>query len=161
MVFAEAYPSAITDFSDILKRVKASTPDVLMAASVRLEDLLTITRQMREVDLNVKMSSSVPYGLLPDYYKQLGKEAEFVYSGSFWDTGLTYPETANSWWRTRRSTIELRTSSQPPPTPAAGSWSKLCRRPEVWTPTSSVRRSWLIRPRLFWATSRSMIAGSR
>jgi hypothetical protein len=24
----------------------------------------------------------VPYGLLPEYYKQLGKDAEFVYSGS-------------------------------------------------------------------------------
>ena len=91
LVFAETYPSATTDFSDILKRVKAATPDVLMAASVRLDDLVKITRQMREVDLNVKMFSSVPYGLLPDYYKQLGKEAEFVYSGSFWDTGLPYP----------------------------------------------------------------------
>jgi len=39
----------------------------------------------------VKMLSSVPYGLLPDYYKQLGKEAEFVYSGSFWETSLPYP----------------------------------------------------------------------
>jgi len=91
VVFAETYPSATTDFSDILKRVKAATPDVLMAASVRLDDLVKITRQMREVDLNVKMFSSVPYGLLPDYYKQLGKEAEFVYSGSYWDTGLPYP----------------------------------------------------------------------
>ena len=61
-----------------------------MAASVRLEDLVAITRQMREVDLNVKMLSSVPYGLLPDYYKQLGKEAEYVYSGSFWETTLPY-----------------------------------------------------------------------
>jgi len=91
LVFAETYPTATADFSDILKRVKAATPDVLMAASVRLDDLVKITRQMREVDLNVKMFSSVPYGLLPDYYKQLGKEAEFVYSGSFWDTGLPYP----------------------------------------------------------------------
>ncbi|HJZ33089.1 MAG TPA: amino acid ABC transporter substrate-binding protein [Hyphomicrobiaceae bacterium] len=91
VVFAETYPSATSDFSDILRRVKAATPDVLMAASVRLDDLLKITRQMREVDLNVKMFSSVPYGLLPDFYKQLGKEAEFVYSGSFWDTGLPYP----------------------------------------------------------------------
>ena len=91
VVFAETYPSATTDFSDILKRVKAATPDVLMAASVRLDDLLKITRQMREVDLNVKMFSSVPYGLLPEYYKQLGKEAEFVYSGSFWEATLPYP----------------------------------------------------------------------
>jgi len=88
LVFLESYPNGTTDFSGILNKVKAATPDVLMAASVRLEDLVAITRQMREVDLNVKMLSSVPYGLLPDYYKQLGKEAEYVYSGSFWETTL-------------------------------------------------------------------------
>ena len=91
VVFAESYPNGTSDFSDILKRVKAATPDVLMAASVRIEDLVAINRQTREVDLNVKMFSSVPYGLLPDYYKRVGKEAEFVYSGSFWETDLGYP----------------------------------------------------------------------
>jgi branched-chain amino acid transport system substrate-binding protein len=91
IVFSETYPNGTTDFSGVLSKVKAAAPDVLMAASVRLEDLVAITRQMREADLNVKMLSSVPYGLLPDYYKQLGKEAEFVYSGSFWETGLPYP----------------------------------------------------------------------
>jgi branched-chain amino acid transport system substrate-binding protein len=91
VVFAETYSSATTDFSDILKRVKAATPDVLMAASVRIKDLVAINRQMREVDLNVKMFSSVPYGLRPDYYKLVGKEAEFVYSGSFWEASLGYP----------------------------------------------------------------------
>jgi hypothetical protein len=53
-----------------------------MAASIRLEDLVAINRQMRAVDLTVKMLSSVPYGLLPDYYKQLGKEADVVVPGS-------------------------------------------------------------------------------
>jgi branched-chain amino acid transport system substrate-binding protein len=91
VVFFESYPNGTSDFSDILKRVKAATPDVLMAASVRIEDLVAINRQTREVDLNVKMFSSVPYGLLPDYYKRVGKEAEFVYSGSFWETDLGYP----------------------------------------------------------------------
>jgi branched-chain amino acid transport system substrate-binding protein len=62
-----------------------------MAASIRLEDLVAITRQAKELDLNVSMLSGVPYGLLPDYYKQLGKDAEFVYSGSFWETSLPYP----------------------------------------------------------------------
>jgi len=37
------------------------------------------------------MLSSAPYGLLPDYYQRLGNEAEFVYSGSFWEAGLPYP----------------------------------------------------------------------
>ena len=91
VVFFETYPNGTTDFSGLLNKVKAARPDVLMAASVRLEDLVTITRQMRDVGLNVRMLSSVPYGLLPDYYKQLGKDAEFVYSGSFWETSLPYP----------------------------------------------------------------------
>ena len=91
VVFDESYPNGTSDFSGILKRVKAATPDVLMAASVRIEDLVAINRQTREVDLNVKMFSSVPYGLRPDYYKLVGKEAEFVYSGSFWEADLGYP----------------------------------------------------------------------
>jgi branched-chain amino acid transport system substrate-binding protein len=91
LVFSETYPNGTTNFSGILSKVKATKPDVLMAASIRLEDLVAITRQARELDLNVSMLSSVPYGLLPDYYKQLGKDAEFVYSGSFWETSLPYP----------------------------------------------------------------------
>src|SRR5262245_9855911 len=81
VVFSETYPNGTADFSGILSRVKTAKPDVLVAASVRLEDLVAITRQMRELDLNVGMFSAVPYGLLPDYYRQLGRDAEFVYSG--------------------------------------------------------------------------------
>jgi branched-chain amino acid transport system substrate-binding protein len=91
LVFFETHPNGTADFSGILNRVKAAQPDVLVVASIRLEDLVAITRQMKALDLNVRMLSSVPYGLLPDYYKQLGKEAEFVYSGSFWEAGLPTP----------------------------------------------------------------------
>ena len=94
LVFLESYPADTSDFSAILARIKATQPDVLIAASVRLPDLVAITRQMRDADLNVRMMSSVPYGLLPDYYKQLGREAEFVYSGSFWEASLAYPGNA-------------------------------------------------------------------
>ena len=90
-MFLESYPNSTTDFSGLLSKVKAAKPDVLVAGSVRLPDLVTITRQMREADLNVSMLSSVPYGLLPDYYSQLGKDAEFVYAGSFWEVTIPYP----------------------------------------------------------------------
>jgi branched-chain amino acid transport system substrate-binding protein len=33
----------------------------------------------------------MPYGLLPEYYKRLGKEAEFVYSATFWEATLPNP----------------------------------------------------------------------
>ena len=87
----ESYPNGTTDFSAVLTKVKALKPDVFVAASVRLEDLVAITRRMRELDLNPRMFSAVPYGLLPEYAKQLGRDAEFVYSGSFWETSLPYP----------------------------------------------------------------------
>jgi branched-chain amino acid transport system substrate-binding protein len=91
LVFLETYRSTPGDFSDLLNKAAAARPDVLAAASIRFEDLLAITRKLKELDLNLGMVSAVPYGLLPDYYKQLGKDAEFVYSGSFWDAALPYP----------------------------------------------------------------------
>jgi branched-chain amino acid transport system substrate-binding protein len=91
LVFSETYPKATADFSGILNQVKATKPDVLYAAVVRLDDLVAITRQASELDLNVKMFGTLFYGALPDYYKRLRKSAEYVYSGSFWEPTLPYP----------------------------------------------------------------------
>ena len=91
LVFSETYPNGTTDFSGILSKVKATKPDVLMAASIRLEDLVAITRQARELDLNVSMLSGVPYGLLPDYYKQLGKGCGVRLQRLVLETGLPIP----------------------------------------------------------------------
>jgi branched-chain amino acid transport system substrate-binding protein len=91
LIFLETYRTSPEDFSDLLNKVRAAKPDVLVAGSIRFEDLLAITRKMKEIDLNVRMVGAVPYGQIPDYYKQLGKDAEFVYSGSFWEPGLAYP----------------------------------------------------------------------
>src|ERR1044072_3552734 len=91
VVFSETYPNGTTDFSAILGKVKAAKPDVLVVGSIRLDDLVTVTRQMKELDFNVKMMSSLPYGLLPEYHQRLGADAEFVYSGSFWEASLPNP----------------------------------------------------------------------
>ena len=91
VVFSETYPNGTVDFSSILNKVKAAKPDIFVAASIRLDDLVAVNRQMKEMEFNVSMLSSLPYGLLPDYYQQLGKDAEFVYSGSFWEAGLPNP----------------------------------------------------------------------
>jgi branched-chain amino acid transport system substrate-binding protein len=93
LVFSETYPKGAADFSGILNKVKAAKPDVLVAgtAASLLDDPVAITRQMRELDVNVKMFSSPPYGALPEYYKRLEKSAEFVYSATFWEPGLRSP----------------------------------------------------------------------
>ena len=75
----------------ILNKLKAAKPDVLsggLCASRRLGD---DHRSDEGNGLNVKMLSSLPYGLLPEYYKRLGKDAEFVYSATFWEAALPNP----------------------------------------------------------------------
>src|SRR5436190_7473347 len=91
LVFLETYRTSPEDFSDLLNKARAAKPDVFVAGSIRFEDLLAITRKMKELNIDIPMFSAVPYGLLPNYYTQLGKDAEFVYSGSFWDAALPYP----------------------------------------------------------------------
>jgi branched-chain amino acid transport system substrate-binding protein len=91
VVFSENYPNSTIDFAAILNKVKAAKPDVLVAASVRLDDLVAITRQAKEADLDVKIMSSLPYGLLPEFYERLGKDAEFAYSATFWEKTLPNP----------------------------------------------------------------------
>lgn len=91
LVFLETYSTSPGDFSDLVNRVRAAKPDVLVAGSIRLEDLVAITRKMRELELNVPMAAAVPYGQVSDFCTQLGRDAEFIYSGSFWEPGLAYP----------------------------------------------------------------------
>src|SRR5207248_3710780 len=53
LVFLETYRASPDDFSDLLNKVRAVKPDVLIAGSIRLADLHAITRKMKELDLNV------------------------------------------------------------------------------------------------------------
>lgn len=89
VVFHETYLPGTTDFSAILNKVKAVKPDVLVANYVPAE-VIAITRQMSELDVNVKMLSATPGAGFLDYEKALGKTAEFVYAGTYWNMNLPY-----------------------------------------------------------------------
>lgn len=90
VVVHEMFPIDTTDFSAILNKVKVAKPDALVVGAPPA-DAIAITRQLRELDVNVKMYDATPGGSLPDYQKALGKTAEFVYAGSYWEPGLPYP----------------------------------------------------------------------
>ena len=91
VVAFETYPTGTKDFSAILEKVRDAAPDLLIAAAVRLDDHVAIIREMKRINLDTKMVSSLPYGLLPEFYQQLGKDAEFVYSATFWEASLPNP----------------------------------------------------------------------
>ena len=83
----ESYPSRTTDFSAILGRVRTANPDVL-AAGTYFEDAVTITRQLRELNVSPKMFAVTVGGDFPQFYQRLGRDAEFVYGSSQWEAEL-------------------------------------------------------------------------
>jgi len=84
VVLAEAYPKGTTDFSAILTRVRATTPDAFGAATY-FDDAVAVTRQMKELNLNPKMYAATIGVGQPEFYKRLERTAEFVYGPSQWE----------------------------------------------------------------------------
>jgi branched-chain amino acid transport system substrate-binding protein len=91
LIAGETFGTSPEELSEVLTRVASAKPDILILASTRFADLVAVTRKVKELGVKVRMLSAVPYGLLPEYYQQLGQEAELVFSGSFWETSLAYP----------------------------------------------------------------------
>lgn len=89
VVLHETYPPGTTDFSAVLNKVKEAKPDLLVMNYIPAE-VIAMTRQMKELDVNVKMLSATPGGSFLDYQEALANLAEFVYAGSYWDPGLAY-----------------------------------------------------------------------
>jgi branched-chain amino acid transport system substrate-binding protein len=87
VVLVEAYPPRTTDFSAILRKVRAVNPDVL-AAGTYFDDAVTITRQLRELDVNPKMFAVTVGGDFPQFYQMLSRAAEYVYGASQWEAEL-------------------------------------------------------------------------
>jgi branched-chain amino acid transport system substrate-binding protein len=87
VVFTEAYARGTTDFAAILGRVRAVAPDAVAAATY-VDDAIAITRQMKQLDVNVKMYALTIGVTLPRFYEELGRTAEFVYGPSEWEPEL-------------------------------------------------------------------------
>jgi branched-chain amino acid transport system substrate-binding protein len=78
VVLVEAYPKGTTDFSALLTRIRAADPDVV-AAGTYFEDAVALARQLKELDVNPRMFAGTVGGDLPEFYRRLGRTAEFVY----------------------------------------------------------------------------------
>lgn len=87
VVVFEGYPAKTTDFSAILNKVKAANPDVVAAATY-FNDSVAIIRQMKDLDVNPRMSGVTVGGDLPKFYEVLNRSAEFVYGASQWEEEL-------------------------------------------------------------------------
>ena len=90
VVVHETFPAGTTDFSALLNKVKAAKPDVLVVGAPPA-DAIAITRQMRELDVEVKMYGTTPGGAFPDYYKALGTRQSSSTPAPSGSLALPYP----------------------------------------------------------------------
>jgi len=95
IVFKRTYPKGVTDLTPLLSDMKARKPDIVVGGG-HYEDGQLFTRQMADLDINVKGLSLVASVTLPAYYKALGgRIAEGVMGPSHWEYGVTFsPEGA-------------------------------------------------------------------
>jgi branched-chain amino acid transport system substrate-binding protein len=89
VVFHAAYSSGTEDFSAVLRQIGDSGADVLGMAASALGDFVRVTRQMRDLDVDVKMFGTS--GAVSEFRQELGDLAEFVYGLSAWEPGLPHP----------------------------------------------------------------------
>ena len=87
VLLAEVYPKGSTDFSPILDRVRAANPDVLVVPTY-FDDAVTVTRKLKELNVNPRMFGASAGVDLPKFYEVLGRTAEFVYGASQWEPEL-------------------------------------------------------------------------
>ena len=90
VVFKSTYPAGVTDLTPLLSGLKAAEPEIVIGGG-HYEDGQLFTRQMADLDINVKLLSLVASATLPAYYEALGGTlAEGVMGPSHWEYGVTF-----------------------------------------------------------------------
>jgi branched-chain amino acid transport system substrate-binding protein len=89
IVFIQGYPDKSTDVSGLVAQAKAKNPDILLNSG-HLQEAIAINKAANQLKLNAKMFAYSVGPSTPDFIKSLGKEANYVYSGSQWTPQVKY-----------------------------------------------------------------------
>ena len=84
IVLSDRYRKEQTDFTGLLRRIEASGAEAIFAVS-RFRDSVALIRQLRELNINVKMFYAAVGPALPKFVKELGGTAEYVMGFSQWE----------------------------------------------------------------------------
>ncbi len=84
VVLLESYRKGQTDFTAVLQRIKASGAEAIFSNGY-YNDTVTQTRQLRELNINVKMFAATVGPAVAKFVKELGSTAEFVVGSSQWE----------------------------------------------------------------------------
>ncbi len=84
VVLEENYPTKQTDFTALLQKAKAAGAEAIISNSY-FADAAAQLRQMRELNVGLKLFSSTVGPALPNFPEQVGAAAEYVLGYSQWE----------------------------------------------------------------------------
>ncbi len=84
VVLLESYRKKQTDFTALLRRIKASGAEAIFESGY-FQDAVALVRQLRELNINVKMFAATIGPALPEFIEELGSLAEYVVGFSLWE----------------------------------------------------------------------------
>jgi branched-chain amino acid transport system substrate-binding protein len=91
VLLKEGYEHGAVDFKPLLVKVKAAQPDFVYMISYVMDAAL-LMRQSKELDFNPKLFVGGGAGFtLPEFAKNAGEAAEYVYSADLWTAKVPYP----------------------------------------------------------------------
>jgi branched-chain amino acid transport system substrate-binding protein len=92
VVLLENYRKEQTDFTALLRRIEASGAEAIIAGTY-YQDSVAQIRQLRELNINVKIFAGTSGPAMAKFVEELGSTAEFVLGFSIWEPKLVlgYP----------------------------------------------------------------------
>jgi branched-chain amino acid transport system substrate-binding protein len=91
VLMKEGYEAGAVDFKPLLIKVKSAKPDFVYMISYVMDAAL-LMRQSKELNFNPRLFVGGGAGFtLPEFSKNAGEAAEFVFSADLWSANLPYP----------------------------------------------------------------------
>ncbi len=91
VLMKEGYEAGAVDFKPLLIKVKSAKPDFVYMISYVMDAAL-LMRQSKELNFNPRLFVGGGAGFtLPEFAKNAGEAAEFVFSADLWSPTLPYP----------------------------------------------------------------------
>jgi branched-chain amino acid transport system substrate-binding protein len=89
VVFYQSYPDKTNPSSALVNQAKGANPEILLNAG-HLQEAIAINKVAKDLRLNAKIFAYSVGPSTPDFIAALGKDADYVYSGSQWTPQVKY-----------------------------------------------------------------------
>jgi branched-chain amino acid transport system substrate-binding protein len=84
VVVLESYRKEQTEFTALLQRIEASGAEAIISSGY-FDDTVAQVRQLRELNINVKIFAGTEAPAIPKFIEELGSTAEFMLGFSHWE----------------------------------------------------------------------------